>query len=90
MSSAAEEDTQRVDSMRRKALVLEEMMQQASGTKDSSDGEVGTFQISVLLPSQCIPLMALLIGTYRVGRPIVRKVLKIRIWAVPPVCLGRR
>ena len=42
MSSAAEEDTQRVDSRRKKALVLEEMMQQASGTKNSSEGEVGS------------------------------------------------
>ena len=25
---------------------------------------------------------------YRAGRPIIRKVLKIRIWVVPPVCLG--
>ena len=45
MSSAAEEDTQRVDSMRRKALVLEEMMQQAGSTKNSSDGEVGRFNL---------------------------------------------
>ena len=27
---------------------------------------------------------------YGVGRPIIRKVLKIRIWIVPPVCLGSR
>ena len=40
MSSAAEEDSQRVDSMRRKALVLEEMMQQATGSRQSSEGEV--------------------------------------------------
>ena len=41
MSSAAEEDSQRVDSMRRKALVLEEMMQQATnGNMQSSEGEV--------------------------------------------------
>ena len=25
---------------------------------------------------------------YRVGRPIIRKVSKVRIWVVPPVCLG--
>ena len=25
-----------------------------------------------------------------VGRPVIRKVSKIRIWVVPPVCLGRR
>ena len=29
-------------------------------------------------------------GQYRVGRPIIRKVLKIRIWVVPPVCLASR
>ena len=45
MSSAAEEDTQRVDSKRRKALVLEEMMQQASSTMHSSEGEVGPFNV---------------------------------------------
>ena len=27
---------------------------------------------------------------YTVGRPVIRKVLKIRIWVVPPVCLGSR
>ena len=27
---------------------------------------------------------------YRAGRPIIRKVLTIRIWEVPPVCLGSR
>ena len=27
---------------------------------------------------------------YRAGRPIIRKVLKIRIWVVPPVCFGSR
>ena len=27
---------------------------------------------------------------YRAGRPIIRKVLKIIIWVVPPVCLGSR
>ena len=27
---------------------------------------------------------------YRAGRPIIRKVLKTRIWVVPPVCLGSR
>ena len=27
---------------------------------------------------------------YSVGRPIIRKVSKIRIWVVPPVCLGSR
>ena len=27
---------------------------------------------------------------YGVGRPIIRKVLKMRIWIVPPVCLGSR
>ena len=43
MSSAAEEDSQRVDSMRRKALVLEEMMQQATGSRQSSEGEVCIF-----------------------------------------------
>ena len=28
--------------------------------------------------------------TYSAGRPIIRKVSKIRIWGVPPVCLGSR
>ena len=28
--------------------------------------------------------------TYRAGRPIIRKVWKIRIWVLPPVCLGSR
>ena len=27
---------------------------------------------------------------HRAGQPIIRKVLKIRIWVVPPVCLGSR
>ena len=27
---------------------------------------------------------------YSAGRPIIRKVSKIRIWVVPPVCLGSR
>ena len=27
---------------------------------------------------------------YTVGRPVFRKVLKRRIWVVPPVCLGSR
>ena len=49
MSSAAEEDTQRVDSRRKKALVLEEMMQQASGTMISSEAEVGRFNPIYLL-----------------------------------------
>ena len=30
------------------------------------------------------------IDLYRVGRPIIRKVLKMRIWVVPLDCLGRR
>ena len=30
------------------------------------------------------------INIYRGGQPIIRKVLKIRIWVVPPVCLGSR
>ena len=29
-------------------------------------------------------------AVYRAGRPIIRKVLKIRIWVVHPVCLGSR
>ena len=32
----------------------------------------------------------ILIITYRVGRPIIRKVLKIRIKVVPLVCFGSR
>ena len=28
--------------------------------------------------------------TYRVGRPIIRQVLKISIWVFPPVCLGSK
>ena len=27
---------------------------------------------------------------YTVGRPVIRKVLKIRIWGVPQACLGSR
>ena len=27
---------------------------------------------------------------YRAGRSIIRKVLKTKIWVVPPVCLGSR
>ena len=27
---------------------------------------------------------------YTVGRPVIRKVLKTRIWGVPPACLGSR
>ena len=27
---------------------------------------------------------------YTVGRPVIRKVLKTRIWVVPPACLGIR
>ena len=56
MTSAAEEDTQRVDSMRKKALVLEEMMQQASGTKNSSEGEVGRFNPIYLLTLDSIDM----------------------------------
>ena len=29
-----------------------------------------------------------LLSLYTVGRPIIRKVLKIRIWGVSPACLG--
>ena len=32
----------------------------------------------------------ILVYQYTVGRPVIRKVLKIRTWGVPPVCLGSR
>ena len=31
-----------------------------------------------------------LVSVYRAGRLVIRKVLKIRIWDVPPACLGSR
>ena len=57
-------------------------------------GEVNALHAAVLrlVPLQPIVVPSLRIKeVYRVGRPINRKVLKIRIiWAVPPVCLGSK
>ena len=41
--------------------------------------------LDFLTPSPLCPYFM-----YRAGRPIIRKVSKIRIWGVPPVCLGSR
>ena len=55
---------------------------------DKSDPRGGRPFTQVTLPRDPNPIG--FTKNYRVGRPIVRKVLKIRIWAVPPVCLGSR
>ena len=59
----------------------------ASGSKSATKGNFLSFS----LEDKCAPnLLGLHIRCTLLGCPVIHKVLKIRIWGVPPACLGSR
>ena len=47
-------------------------------------------QRGLLIPDPTLVPLTLIACLYTVGRPVIREVLRTRIWGVPPACMGSR